>query len=87
MNINRENYEKFIQMAKALSRSPEGNELFSFDLEGLSRIVDVAYVEGKISELTADESYADDAEKVGRLGAYQTQLQNAMPVDFVEVVD
>lgn len=87
MKINRENYEKFIQMAKSMSVSDDGGETFTFDLEAISRIVDVAYTEGRISELTSDPKYAENPEKVNRLGAYQTQIQNALPMDFVEVID
>lgn len=87
--INRENYEKFIEMAKDMgdNYTSEGEELFTFNLDALARIVDVAYCEGQITELTRDESYSENPENIERLGALQTLIENALPegmVDFSE---
>ena len=86
VEINRENYEKFIQLASHMGTADHmgGEETFTFSLEALARLVDIAYCEGQIKELTSDESYAEDATQITKLGALQQQIENAMPEGFVE---
>ena len=78
MSIERGNYQKFIDIASNLGRSDEGLEVFTFDLETIAKIVDVAYNEGRIAELTLDEEYVNDSEKIERYTVFNRQIEHAL---------
>jgi hypothetical protein len=82
--LKRENYEKFIQLASHMGETGEGEELFTFNLDALARIVDVAFLEGQIHEMEKDPEYAEDYEKIQRRQSIESLIENALPEGFVE---
>lgn len=90
-SIKFENYRKFIQIAEELKSPEPANEhelretTWEFNLQALARVVDIAYCEGQIAQLTSDPSYAESVEKINMLGALQTQIENSLPEGFVEI--
>ena len=83
VEIKKENYEKFIQLATHMGSVSD--DVFTFNLEALARMVDIAYCEGQIKELTSDEAYAENIAKITKLEALQQIIENAMPEGFIEM--
>lgn len=74
----KENYSRFINLAVAVNDNGGSMETYTFTLEGLMRIVDAAFAEGKLSELESDPNYVDNPDKVNLDAMYRQQIENAI---------
>ena len=52
-------------------------EFFLFDLDGLARIVDVAFNEGRIAELQSDPNYSLDSGKIKKQQLFELLINIA----------